>query len=191
MQRTKIPLNRERREKDRKEREKRDVAGTKDGGRDGRDPTLNREHLSSSKTSKCMSVFIFCLLWVTLVVVVFCLFCFFFVLHNLKWTFLPLELCNTSDQRKGLVIFLSVHAFNLSQICCHQKVLAEIIIALLTNEMVITWNQGTPQLTTEKMSRDPLKMTECVRWLRRIRCTPQLFLQLFTGQCSWCIWNPD
>lgn len=47
-------IERERREKDRKEREKRDVAGTKDGGRDGRDPTLNREHLSSSKTSKYM-----------------------------------------------------------------------------------------------------------------------------------------
>lgn len=72
------------------------------------------------------------------------------------------------------------HPLKQANICCHQKVLAEIIIALLTNEMVITWNQGTPQLTTEKMSRDPLKMTECIRWLRRIQCTPQLFLQLFT-----------
>ena len=77
MQRTKIPSNRERREKERKEREKRDVAGTKDGGRDGRDPTLNREHLSSSKTSKCMCVFVFCLLWVALVVAVFFVVFFF------------------------------------------------------------------------------------------------------------------
>ena len=64
MQTTKIPSNRERREKERKEREKRDLAGTKDGGRDGRDATLNREHLSSSKPSKCMCVFLFvCLVW--------------------------------------------------------------------------------------------------------------------------------
>ena len=45
--------HRERRDKERKEKEKRDLAGTKDD-RDARgDPTLHREHLASSKPSKC------------------------------------------------------------------------------------------------------------------------------------------
>jgi len=44
---------RERREKERKDKEKRDFAGSKDGRDIRGDPSLHREHLASSKPSKC------------------------------------------------------------------------------------------------------------------------------------------
>ena len=44
---------RERREKERKDKEKRDFVGSKDGRDIRGDSSLHREHLSSSKPSKC------------------------------------------------------------------------------------------------------------------------------------------